>query len=299
MPLIKGKSEKSFKHNIEAEMNAGKPQKQSLAIAYAMKRKAQHKASGGLTDEQAKGLIKGAQEGGAETPVAQSEANKQAEDEARFAYGGCAEGGEVSEQKSGYVDHPQRELAAKIMAEGGYIGSYQSPRTGPHQNVFHPIEKHKEQMSGFVDHEGNVVKHDMAAMSEDDRLLNQHGVHEVGPEHGGEGFHNESYMGHHNDPHDEYQSEAHDEDMVGRIMKQRAMSYSEGGKVANNTHEFEADFEDPDKFDDLELRDDLSSSYGKDDNSGDAKGNEYDSEHDDLVARAMMKRKKQHNPNPA
>lgn len=47
MPLMKGKSEKSFKKNVETEMDAGKPQKQSLAIAYSMKRKAQHKAQGG------------------------------------------------------------------------------------------------------------------------------------------------------------------------------------------------------------------------------------------------------------
>jgi len=38
MPLKKGKSEKAFKSNIKTEMEAGKPQKQSLAIAYSMKR---------------------------------------------------------------------------------------------------------------------------------------------------------------------------------------------------------------------------------------------------------------------
>lgn len=47
MPLIKGKSEKSFEHNLKAEMEAGKPQGQALAIAYSMKRKAQKKALGG------------------------------------------------------------------------------------------------------------------------------------------------------------------------------------------------------------------------------------------------------------
>lgn len=47
MPLIKGKSEKSFEHNIKTEMKHGKPQAQALAIAYAMKRKAQKKADGG------------------------------------------------------------------------------------------------------------------------------------------------------------------------------------------------------------------------------------------------------------
>jgi hypothetical protein len=39
MPLMKGKSEKAFKHNVRAEMHAGKPQKQALAIAYSIKRK--------------------------------------------------------------------------------------------------------------------------------------------------------------------------------------------------------------------------------------------------------------------
>jgi len=53
MPLIKGKSKHAFEHNIKAEMEAGKPQKQSLAIAYSMKRKAAKKkmAMGGSADE--------------------------------------------------------------------------------------------------------------------------------------------------------------------------------------------------------------------------------------------------------
>ena len=38
MPLEKGKSEKAFKHNIKAEIKAGKPQKQAVAIAYSVKR---------------------------------------------------------------------------------------------------------------------------------------------------------------------------------------------------------------------------------------------------------------------
>jgi hypothetical protein len=48
MPLLKGKSKKTFGHNVEAEMHAGKPQAQSLAIAYDMKRRSPKKmASGG------------------------------------------------------------------------------------------------------------------------------------------------------------------------------------------------------------------------------------------------------------
>jgi hypothetical protein len=43
MPLKKSTSKKAFSDNIRAEMNAGKPQKQSVAIAYSVKREAQKK----------------------------------------------------------------------------------------------------------------------------------------------------------------------------------------------------------------------------------------------------------------
>jgi len=52
MPLSKGKSNRAFVHNVKAEMNAGKPQKQALAIAYATKRKAKKMSMGGkVADE--------------------------------------------------------------------------------------------------------------------------------------------------------------------------------------------------------------------------------------------------------
>jgi len=41
MPLTKSTSKKAFSHNVKAEMKAGKPQKQAVAIAYSVKRKAQ------------------------------------------------------------------------------------------------------------------------------------------------------------------------------------------------------------------------------------------------------------------
>lgn len=40
MPLKKSKSKKAFKSNIRAEVRAGKPVKQAVAIAYSVKRKA-------------------------------------------------------------------------------------------------------------------------------------------------------------------------------------------------------------------------------------------------------------------
>ena len=35
MPLEKGKSKEAFEHNVKAEIEAGKPQKQAVAIAYS------------------------------------------------------------------------------------------------------------------------------------------------------------------------------------------------------------------------------------------------------------------------
>jgi hypothetical protein len=40
MPLKKSTSEKAFKDNIKAEVKAGKPVKQAVAISYAVKRAA-------------------------------------------------------------------------------------------------------------------------------------------------------------------------------------------------------------------------------------------------------------------
>jgi len=46
MPLIHKKSPAAFKKNIKAEIHAGKPQKQAVAIAYSVKRKAEHHKNG-------------------------------------------------------------------------------------------------------------------------------------------------------------------------------------------------------------------------------------------------------------
>ena len=40
MPLVKSPSKKAFRANIKAEIKAGKPPKQAVAIAYSVKRKA-------------------------------------------------------------------------------------------------------------------------------------------------------------------------------------------------------------------------------------------------------------------
>lgn len=39
MPLKKSPSRKAFQQNLKAELSAGKPKKQALAIAYSVQRK--------------------------------------------------------------------------------------------------------------------------------------------------------------------------------------------------------------------------------------------------------------------
>lgn len=49
MPLVKGmkaKSKKGFSENVKREMDAGKPQKQAVAIAYSEARRGKKKPKG-------------------------------------------------------------------------------------------------------------------------------------------------------------------------------------------------------------------------------------------------------------
>jgi len=43
MPLVKSPSKEAFRKNVKAEVAAGKPQKQAVAIAYSVKREAAEK----------------------------------------------------------------------------------------------------------------------------------------------------------------------------------------------------------------------------------------------------------------
>ena len=46
MPLKKSASKEAFRKNVAAEVKSGKPIKQSVAIAYAVKREASSKGKG-------------------------------------------------------------------------------------------------------------------------------------------------------------------------------------------------------------------------------------------------------------
>jgi hypothetical protein len=43
MPLVKSPSKEAFRKNVKAEVSAGKPVKQAVAIAYSVKREAAKK----------------------------------------------------------------------------------------------------------------------------------------------------------------------------------------------------------------------------------------------------------------
>jgi hypothetical protein len=47
MPLVKSASKGAFRRNLKAELKSGKPMKQSLAIAYSVKRRAAAKGKKG------------------------------------------------------------------------------------------------------------------------------------------------------------------------------------------------------------------------------------------------------------
>lgn len=95
MPLIQGKSKSAFSHNVSAEMHAGKPQSQSVAIAYSEKAKAEHK----------KHLAMGGKVEGCE-----------------YCMGGYAAGGSIKNP----INYPQ----GPSWAEGGKISDGMKDETG-------------------------------------------------------------------------------------------------------------------------------------------------------------------------
>ncbi len=95
-------------------------------------------------------------------------------------------------------------------------------------------------------------------------------------------------------------AESEDDEMIARIMSKREQMYSKGGRVANDDHAFEYEFEEPANHDDLSRRDNLSFAYTGA-NSGDELGDErLDHDNNDIVSRVMKsRRKKDRLPNPA
>lgn len=272
--------------------------KQSMAIAYALKKKAKKMADGG--DAQPP------------KPPVTPDPNNPVLASIRKAFK-MADGGPVPSKKGPYMDP---DAAKKIeegvnsggptlaqawsniksglgKAHGGQItDNYQHMHDDVDGGTIGPM---KEQKSGFVMHEDDDDKPHMLAMEEDDRMLNQHGEIEEGPQ--GVRMADGGML-----TEDGYQSDSHMMDMVGRIMKMRQKMFSEGGKVSNGGEDELDHMADskPNNFDDLSMRDDLKENYtGM--NSGDEIGNaQEEDDRKDIVSRIMKSRnKKDRMPHPA
>jgi hypothetical protein len=112
MPLKHSKSKAAFSHNVKAEMDAGKPQDQGLAIAYAIKRKAKKKAKGGLIDKADKPST-----GDTETETGGSSPGGASTGGVGSGIGGAGTGGAApSEPKDQQSDSKQQKFA-----KGGYV----------------------------------------------------------------------------------------------------------------------------------------------------------------------------------
>lgn len=296
MPLIKGKSEKSFKENVRHEYKEGKPLKQSLAIAYSMKRKAQKRAGGGSMHGS-----------GCTCPSCRKS----------YSSGGDVESKPMpspSPHPLQLPDQAEQEKKQKSLreafnyAEGGRVA---------------------EMKSGFVDHEGNTRRPNGPAMSEEEKKFNQHYPDMQASTSLSEEEDVDSMMDKESQNFSQQDRYAmggdvagtvgkeiykdDEQDLVDRIMRKRKGlmndfseedRYSEGGKVANQDHgpnENDLAGFDTNAFDDLVLRDDLESTYGDDDNAGDSLGNKQeDEDRNDIVARIMRSRaKKDKLPRPA
>lgn len=128
MPLIQSRSKKAFKKNVEAEMEAGKPQDQSLAISYAIKKKNSKKkmAAGGRVDmpprddadhssEESKDMAKGRSHSDANgrDMQASSEKRPMPEDKHMDSEEVSRNSGKKAIKKSGWTDDTWSEQAGR------------------------------------------------------------------------------------------------------------------------------------------------------------------------------------------
>lgn len=326
MPLVKGKSKKAFEHNIKAEMDAGKPQKQALAIAYATKRKAEHKAMGGYagggdTAEETLGTKIGYPGFPKPKPSPQP----------------MAHGGEMRSKRerameafhSGIV----RKMAEGGMTESGYEKGINRGRrlekgvsyAGAHQRgQVYAEPQSKEESEGYAKEQHKKTLSEMASMPKPKLMaqggfIGSHQSDDSDPDIDGDlmpAAHLKEELAehiHHEPTHDssvghDVMNQEGEEDqgagdmdeihpMIQKIIMGRVKGYSEGGKVANEysgsstCEPTQAKWEE-NEFDDIANRDDLEEHYTAA-NSGDEDGDaQEDHDRHDIVMRIMKSRAK-------
>lgn len=129
MPLIKSKSPRAFKDNVKAEMDSGKPEKQSLAIAYSVKRQNAKKkmAFGGMAEED-----------NAVSPMPRKPDDKRL-DEKEYMADQFKDGGEIGpedfmsddERAGSIAEAIMQKRSRKKMADGGMVDREENTEESP------------------------------------------------------------------------------------------------------------------------------------------------------------------------
>jgi hypothetical protein len=258
MPLKTGKSDKTFKQNVKTEYEAGKPLKQSLAIAYSMKKKSKKYAEGGNTEAQTKQLKRERSnyentqakrgESYGKVPGVHAPSYSSGKDQGQSIAGDLVRRA-PSHKKTEYSEATKNEHKRVLgemksqktgyFSEGGQIKDNYQSKDADH---FQFTGKSEDPQAECEKSELPGRKHVAMAMYEDDRDLNQHGEHEEGRQ-GNEGHYAEG--GEMEDPKDPIKdnrlephqcegemcthkchNEEHEEDKVGKM--------AEGGQITDN-----------------------------------------------------------------
>lgn len=171
MPLMSGKSKKAFSKNVATEMEAGKPQAQSLAIAYSMKKKNAKKMAYG-------GMAEADKEPHMDIP-APSTSMGPAMDEYEadhFAKGGEVEAHELmgdDERAGSIADAIMRKRKVKAMADGGMVdleaASEESPNMADEDN-YDAIKKEQYDLDQLSDDPMDSNEHGHAMEDERDMI---------------------------------------------------------------------------------------------------------------------------------
>lgn len=267
MPLMRGKSRDAFSSNVATEMDAGKPQKQALAIAYRMKRQAEHKYGGGMMY---------AEGGGVDD-----------EDDDYSSVHDMMDNLETQKRFAG-----RRADADYERSEKTYQGQLDKRHARKAQRSYEPTVNEPyfrdPDMAG-TSQAGKQVRNALESKTPAGRAEHM----EYARQYGMQTLVN-MVMARGKDRSNLAEGGMVDcDDVVSRVMKKRKMS--EGGRVANETEPMAP--AEPNEFDELVKDDDLEAHYPGDDEIGDAT---VEGEEHDLISRIMRSRAlKDRNPRPA
>ncbi len=317
MPLIKSKSPKAFEKNLKAEMKAGKPQDQALAIAYSVKKKAKKMADGGEVNEDKGQHKRTYQQKGIHKPFA-GRGNSMLGASTRGHFIG--EDPQVARDTVQKVREENEMIKPKLkgLAEGGQISAASEKRPSIGLGKAFPLKHPSMVPSDVLDARLRAVEDHLQAMAEGGMIneaVPMHSAEEDMEEHPADMMSDDSEMAPAEDEvmsgHQEMLAEGGmaEEDMddsasiAASIMSKRKRM-AEGGMVdlAQNAEE-EPNNEDQMSFDALK-KENYSESEGLDaldepmdsNESGDPREANEENEHDDSVVGQIRRKMRVKSP---